>query len=100
MVTDWQTLAGADASLAPGQWDIALLPGVSAVACVQSLGRELGPAYAVGVNGLGRGLPLLLGLIALLTLALATVAALGVFNTVLLQTRERAHTWASSVPSG
>ena len=33
----------------------------------------------------------MLGLIALLTLALATVAGLGVLNTVLLQTRERVH---------
>ena len=34
---------------------------------------------------------ILLGMVATLTLLLATVAALGVFNTVVLNTRERVH---------
>jgi putative ABC transport system permease protein len=92
MVTDWQTLAGADARLVqPGQWDIQLRPGTSVPAYLQSLGTQLGSAYAVGPNGAGRGGALVFGLIALLTLALATVAGLGVLNTVVLQTRERVH---------
>jgi putative ABC transport system permease protein len=92
MVTDWQTLAGADAHLVqPAQWDIQLRPGTSDSAYLQSLGGELGPNYAVGLNGAGRGLSLVLGLLTLLTLALATVAGLGVLNTVVLQTRERVH---------
>ena len=92
MVTDWQTLAATDAHLVqPAQWDIQLRPGTSPPAYLQSLGGAVGPAYGVGTNGAGRGLPLVLGLITLLTLALATVAGLGVLNTVVLQTRERVH---------
>jgi putative ABC transport system permease protein len=92
MVTDWQTLASADAHLVqPSQWDIQLRPGTSGAAYLLSLGTELGPNYAVGLNGAGRGLSLVLGLITLLTLALAIVAGLGVLNTVVLQTRERVH---------
>jgi putative ABC transport system permease protein len=91
MVTDWRTLDGDSRLMQPGQWDIELRPGTSAVAYVQSLGRALGPAYSAGLNSGGTGLPVLLALIGLLTVALATVAALGVLNTVLLQTRERVH---------
>jgi putative ABC transport system permease protein len=43
------------------------------------------------LNAAGRQLPLVLGLIALLILLLATVAGLGVLNTVVLQTREKVH---------
>jgi putative ABC transport system permease protein len=92
MVTDWQTLAGADAHLVQAsQWDIQLRPGTSGAAYLQALGNQLGPDYAVGLNGAGRGGELVFGLITLLTLALATVAGLGVLNTVVLQTRERVH---------
>jgi putative ABC transport system permease protein len=92
MITDWRTLGRAGSRLLqPAQWDIGLRPGTSAPAYVQSLGQALGPAYSAGLNSGGTGLPLLLALIGLLTFALATVAALGVLNTVLLQTRERVH---------
>jgi putative ABC transport system permease protein len=90
--TDWQTLAGGDPALAPiSQYDIGLRPGTSTSAYVQALSTELGQAYFVGENGSGRGLPVILALISLLTLLLALVAGLGVLNTVVLQTRERVH---------
>ena len=92
MITDWQTLAHADPALAqPDQYDVGLRPGTSAPAYVQALSTALGPAYGVTMNAAGHGLPLVLGLIALLTLLLATVAALGVLNTVVLQAREKVH---------
>jgi putative ABC transport system permease protein len=92
MITDWQTLASADPALAqPNQYDVGLRPGTSAAQYVQTLGNALGPAYGVMVNAAGRQLPLVLGLIALLILLLATVAGLGVLNTVVLQTREKVH---------
>jgi putative ABC transport system permease protein len=92
MITDWQTLASADPALAqPNQYDIGLRPGTSAPSYVQSLGTALGPAYLVTLNAAGRGLPLILGLIGLLILLLAAVAALGVLNTVVLQAREKVH---------
>jgi putative ABC transport system permease protein len=90
--TDWQTLAGADPARAPvSQYDIGLRSGTSVNAYVQALSTELGQAYFVGENGSGRGLPVVLALISLLTLLLALVAGLGVLNTVALQTRERVH---------
>jgi putative ABC transport system permease protein len=92
MITDWQTLANADPALAqPDQYDIGLRPGTSPPQYEQALGTALGPAYMVTLNAAGRGLPLILGLIGLLILLLVTVAALGVLNTVVLQTRERVH---------
>ena len=44
MITDWQTLARAEPGLAPGQYDVALRPGTSAVAYAQALQQRLGPA--------------------------------------------------------
>jgi putative ABC transport system permease protein len=95
--TDRQTLAGpgpASTGLARApisQYDIELRPGTAANSYVQALSAELGQAYFVGQNGSSRGLPVILGLISLLTLLLALVAGLGVLNTVALQTRERVH---------
>jgi putative ABC transport system permease protein len=92
MFTDYQTLARADASLAqPAQYDIGLRPGTSPTAYADAIGRALGPAYVVNMNGNGNGLLILLGLIGLLTLMLAIVAGLGVLNAVVLQTREKVH---------
>jgi putative ABC transport system permease protein len=97
MFTDRQTLAGpglASTGLARApisQYDIELRPGTAANSYVQALSADLGQAYFVGQNGSSRGLPVVLGLISLLTLLLALVAGLGVLNTVALQTRERVH---------
>jgi putative ABC transport system permease protein len=92
MITGWQTLANADPALAqPDQYDIGVRPGTSVPQYVQALSTALGPAYMVTINAAGRGLPLILGLIGLLILLLATVAALGVLNTVVLQAREKVH---------
>ena len=56
---------------------------------MQALSTALGPAYQVSANNDTRGLPVVIGLISILTLLLAIVAGLGVLNTVVLQTRER-----------
>ena len=92
MVTGWQTLASRDPGLAPVAYDVGLRPGTSAAAYVQSLSSKLGPAYQVQVNNRkSTVLDVMLGLIGTLTLLLALVAALGVLNTVVLNTRERVH---------
>jgi putative ABC transport system permease protein len=92
IITGTRTLAGVDPSLsAPDQYDIGLRAGASVNAYVQALGNALGPGYFVGENGANRGLPVILGLISLLTVLLAGVAGLGVLNTVVLQTREKVH---------
>ena len=91
MITDWPTLARVDGGLAASAYDVGLRPGTSAAAYAQSLGAALGPGYQVTVNSNNKGLPVVLGLIGTLTLLLAVVAGLGVFNTVVVATSEQRH---------
>ena len=93
VITDWQTLAAADPSMAqPDQYDVGLRPGTSPAAYAQALGSKLGPGYMVSLNSRKSVIvTLMLGLIGTLTLMLALVAGLGVLNTVVLHTRERVH---------
>jgi putative ABC transport system permease protein len=92
MITDWQTLAQTEPGPMPGFYDVALRPGTAAVSYLHALQRRLGHQYRVGLNLQGSsGLPVVIGLIGILTLLLATVAGLGVLNTVVLYTRERVH---------
>jgi putative ABC transport system permease protein len=92
MVTDWPTLAKADPGLAPSRYDVALRPGTSAEAYVQALRSNLGPDYLVQANNRSSDVAdLMISLIGILTLLLAVVAALGVLNTVVLNTRDRVH---------
>jgi putative ABC transport system permease protein len=91
MFTDWQTLASADPGLAASQYDVGLRAGTPPASYAQKLNAVLGPGYSASVNSNDKGLPIVIGLIAALTLLLAAVAGLGVFNTVILTTRERVH---------
>jgi putative ABC transport system permease protein len=91
ILTDAQTLAGLGHALPVSQYDVELRPGTSVGAYAQAVGNKLGPSYQVTVNNNDRGLPIAISLISILTLLLAIVAGLGVLNTVVLQTRERAH---------
>ncbi len=91
MVTDWQTLAGADPGLAASQYDVGLRPGTPEASYAQKLDDVLGPGFSATVNSNDRGLPIVISLIAALTLLLAVTAGLGVLNTVILTTRERVH---------
>jgi len=88
MFTDWRTLVGAERGLEPDQYDVGLRPGTSPAAYARALG--VSPAYGASVAGADATLPLVLGLIGTLTLLLAVVAGLGVLNTVVLHTRDRA----------
>jgi putative ABC transport system permease protein len=92
MITSTQTLSDDGLTKAqPDQYDIQLRPGTSPADYVQALQQDLGPVYGVNQTGGSHGLAIILSLIALLTLLLAVVAALGVLNTVVLQTREKVH---------
>jgi putative ABC transport system permease protein len=91
MFTDWRTLATADRGLAPEQYAIGLRPGISPQAYRQALDARLGPGYVTIVGGVSTDVLRMLALIGSLTLLLAAAAALGVLNTVVLQTRERVH---------
>jgi putative ABC transport system permease protein len=85
------TLAALDPGLAPGQYDVALKPGTNAQAYATALSTTLGRQYNVSTSGSSPQQLIIIGLIATLTLLLVAVAALGVLNTVVLQTRERVH---------
>ena len=75
--------------LSPQQYDVGLRPGVNAQAYANAVGAKLGPSYGAVAPGNPLVNPLS-ALIVLLMLLLAAVAGLGVLNTVLLMTRERA----------
>ncbi|MFI0445840.1 FtsX-like permease family protein [Actinomadura sp. 6N118] len=99
-LTDWASLTSladrtavpaAQASSGPATslLEVTLTPGTSPkdyVAALKADGVNADPAG----ESIEPGQVILLGLITLLTLGLATVAGLGVFNTVILNTRDRA----------
>ena len=95
MLTDWGTLAAVDRGLTPDLYDVALRPGTSPGAYARALGRALGgtlgPYADLSLNDRDPFFLTLIGLVGILTLLLAVVAGLGVLNTVVLYTRERAH---------
>ena len=91
MFTDWQTLASADPGLTASQYDVGLRPGTPPASYAQKLNAVLGAGYSASVNSNDKGLPIVISLIAALTLLLVIVAGLGVLNTVILATRERVH---------
>jgi putative ABC transport system permease protein len=90
MFTDWQTLARTGHTLIPSNYDVALRPGTSLDAYAHGL-SGLGPGYQVSTNTNDPFFLTLTALIGTLVLLLALIAGLGVLNTVVLHTRERAH---------
>jgi len=88
IITDWQTLT----ALAPGRkvsyFEIKVKSGVNINDYADSLLRALGDRVAIETDNDGIP-PVLIGLITLLTAGVMVVAALGVFNTVVLNTRDR-----------
>ena len=91
LLTDWQTIATADPSVAPSMYDVGLRAGTDPQHYVAGLGRALRTADSVSLNSNDSFFATLTALIALLTLLLAVVAGLGVLNTVVLLTRDRIH---------
>jgi putative ABC transport system permease protein len=93
LFTDAATVTAALPDAQPDRYEIALTPGADAAAYVNAVNRA---AAAGGVwvrdrqdNGTAVTFAVLLGVVGTLTALLCTVAALGVFNTVVLNTRER-----------
>jgi putative ABC transport system permease protein len=92
MTGSLSTLSRVDPVFPGHTFQVALAPGTDLGAYVNGLSQALGPGYLVTVNSSGGSvLPAIQGLVAALTLLIAVVAGLGVLNTVVLQTRERAH---------
>jgi putative ABC transport system permease protein len=89
VLSNWQTLA----VVAPGQranlYEIDVKPGTDLDAYVKAVqARDSGLIETPGQEA-GSFVAIVLATVVLLTLMLGTVAALGVFNTVVLNTRER-----------
>ena len=83
------TLTALGSGQAPNQYWVQLAPGTDADAynaAVKAAEPGLEPAASGGTNGI---VVSIVGSSSLLTVLLGTVAALGVFNTVVLNTRER-----------
>ncbi|GAA1796438.1 hypothetical protein GCM10009682_17700 [Luedemannella flava] len=93
VVTALTTLAAAEPDLRPLTYDITLRPGVDREAYVAGLNAALsGAATAViAEEGTDEVIIIINSLAGLLTVLLLTVAALGVLNLVVLETRERVH---------
>jgi putative ABC transport system permease protein len=92
MIGAQSTLSPVDPRLAPGQYDVAVKPGTSLSAYVNALNKAIGQNNPVSANTSNSSTyVIIIGLITTMTLLLAAVAALGVLNTVVLQTRERVH---------
>jgi putative ABC transport system permease protein len=95
IIMDAGGLAGLVERAAPNRFEVALTGGTDPHAYVQALSAAVGnlavlPQVTADTEG-NDTIAIMLGLISALSLLLAGVAALGVFNTVVLNTRERVH---------
>jgi putative ABC transport system permease protein len=88
IITDWQTMSALVPGLQATSFEIGLKQGVSPETYSGSLGSVLGDRLSIDLRGNGAD-AVLLGLVATLTVGLTVVSALGVFNTVVLNTRDR-----------
>jgi putative ABC transport system permease protein len=88
-------LTGLVEDVTPRRFEVGLTAGTDPHAYVEASATALAALYAVPEVTAdaqeNESVAIMLGLIATLTLLLSAVAALGVFNTVVLNTRERVH---------
>jgi putative ABC transport system permease protein len=88
------TLTGLTDRTQPDWYDVGLTSGTNPDRYVQALSATLGTSARVSVRSeqnTAQTFAILVGLVITLALLLSTAAALGVFNTVVLNTRERVH---------
>jgi len=92
LIADWSTLAAADPTLTPYSYLVTLKPGANVDAYVQRLSAAQPDLLDVQSNHTAAGMKAT-GMIAAVLFAIAAVLALiavaGIFNTLLLNTRER-----------
>jgi putative ABC transport system permease protein len=89
VLSNWQTLALVAPKLRANLYEINVKPGTDLDAFVKAVqAKDPGLQEASGQDA-GNFVAIVLATVVLLTLMLGTVAALGVFNTVVLNTRER-----------
>ncbi|GIJ52620.1 ABC transporter permease [Virgisporangium aurantiacum] len=95
LVMDAATLTGIAGPVTPRQYEVALTPGTDPHRYVSALsaalaGQSADPIVSADTQE-NEAITVMLTLISILALLLGSVAALGVFNTVVLNTRERVH---------
>ncbi|MEJ3748670.1 ABC transporter permease [Actinomycetes bacterium KLBMP 9797] len=88
-------LTGLVENVAPDHFEVALTDGTDPRAYAEALntafGGDAARASVTAEEQENEAVAIMIGLITLLTVLLSAVAALGVFNTVVLNTRERVH---------
>ncbi|MER7181482.1 FtsX-like permease family protein, partial [Streptomyces hyaluromycini] len=88
LVGDWRTFTALAAGEKPISYQVKLRDGADPAGYARAA-RALDPGLDPVVNGPSSGAETIIGSATLLTVMLAVVAALGVFNTVVLNTRDR-----------
>jgi putative ABC transport system permease protein len=94
LVMDTAGLTGLVERVTPNRFEVALTSGTDPGAYVRTLSTAVGDGalpQVIADQADNQVIAIMLGLIATLSLLLAGIAALGVFNTVVLNTRERVH---------
>ncbi|MEU4604745.1 FtsX-like permease family protein [Kribbella sp. NPDC023972] len=89
VLSNWETLALTAPDLRATMYEIQLKPGTDIDAYVKAVQAGDPGLQEVPGQDPGKFVAIVLATVVLLTLMLGTVAALGVFNTVVLNTRER-----------
>lgn len=91
LIMDARGLAGLVADPRPDMFELALTEGTDAHNYVESLAGAAGEVrpQVVADDAANQTIAVMVGLITMLSVALTVVAALGIFNTVVLNTRER-----------
>jgi putative ABC transport system permease protein len=90
--TDWSTITAAQPGVMPDHYAVQLRQGTDPAAFGHRLVHAEPSAIEVDLNNSGLGdslLPILNGVVAVLAAVLCLIAVAGVFNTMLLTTRER-----------
>jgi putative ABC transport system permease protein len=93
MRLDWSSLTRLDPHATPYHYAVLLRPGVDPVAYGQRLSKALPGVLDISINNTKSSalVTVLDGIVTLLALVLLSIAVVGVFNTMVLGTRERIH---------
>ncbi|RZU24033.1 putative ABC transport system permease protein [Streptomyces sp. BK239] len=86
---DWRTLAGLDPTPRAAEYTIRLAPGADPQRCVEAIGAADPALRPTVLRSDNAATTTVVGFSSVFTVLLTSVAALGVFNTVLLNIRER-----------
>ncbi|MFC0532461.1 ABC transporter permease [Phytohabitans kaempferiae] len=89
MIAEWPAASLLAPDALPDRFEVSLAEGTSAQAYTEAVAAAAPQLLAIPPEGVDEFIVIVLVTVTLLTLMLAVVAALGVFNTAVLSTRER-----------